>query len=62
MRSLSPLDEPHSNNDAVGENVCGLAPFVCLVLGFAEELGLDLLCALDLQGVRMAGWGGAWGI
>ena len=50
MRRLSTLYEPNSNNDTVCQDVCRLAAFVCLVLGFAEELGLHLLRALDLHG------------
>ena len=52
MRRLSPLDEPNSDDDTVGQDVRRLAAFMCLVLGLAEELGLDLLGAFDLQGRR----------
>lgn len=48
MRRSAALYQPNPDDDTICQNVRSLATLVCLVFCFADELGFDLLRALDL--------------
>lgn len=57
MRRLAALDEPDADDNAISQDVGRLPTLVGLVLCLADELGLDLLRALDLDWRDMDGAG-----